>query len=157
MVDETVQAAKTAAVLDAVRRIREVLPATPEELRDDRTAREVVTLNLFVAIQESLDLAQELGDAHGIAVCLETFAGLEATGGDAAQAATLFGASDAARSAIGAQRQPDNQILYERWLARTLARLDTKSYAKLYEDGRVLSAPEACELAATGLNAYDPR
>jgi len=108
-------------------------------------------------LQESLDLAQELGDAHGIAVCLETFAGLEATGGDAAQAATLFGASDAARSAIGAQRQPDNQILYERWLARTLARLDTKSYAKLYEDGRVLSAPEACELAATGLNAYDPR
>ena len=64
MVDETVQAAKTAAVLDAVRRIREVLPATPEELRDDRTAREVVTLNLFVAIQESLDLAAHwLADA----------------------------------------------------------------------------------------------
>ena len=47
MVDETVQAAKTAAVLDAVRRVREVLPDTPEELREDRTAREVVTLNLF--------------------------------------------------------------------------------------------------------------
>jgi hypothetical protein len=59
----------------------------------------------------------------------------------------LFGASDAARSAIGAQRQPDNQILYERWLARTLARLDTKAYARRYEDGRVLSAAEACALA----------
>jgi uncharacterized protein YutE (UPF0331/DUF86 family) len=57
MVDEAVQAAKTAAVLDAVRRIREVLPGTAQELRAGRTAREVVTLNLFVAIQECVDLA----------------------------------------------------------------------------------------------------
>jgi predicted ATPase/DNA-binding SARP family transcriptional activator len=98
-------------------------------------------------LEESLQLAEKLGDAHGIAVCLETFAGLAATGGDAERAATLFGASDAARSAIGAQRQPDNQILYERWLALTLARLDTKAYARRYEDGRVLSAAEACALA----------
>jgi hypothetical protein len=51
------------------------------------------------------------------------------------------------RSAIGAQRQPDNQILYERWLARTLARLDTNAYSKRYEDGRALTTDEACELA----------
>jgi uncharacterized protein YutE (UPF0331/DUF86 family) len=64
MVDETVQAAKTAAVLDAVRRIREVLPASVEDFRDDRTAREIVTLNLFVAIQECVDLASHwLADA----------------------------------------------------------------------------------------------
>jgi uncharacterized protein YutE (UPF0331/DUF86 family) len=64
VVDETVQAAKTAAVLDAVRRIREVLPASPEEFRENRTAREIVTLNLFVAIQECVDLASHwLADA----------------------------------------------------------------------------------------------
>jgi hypothetical protein len=51
------------------------------------------------------------------------------------------------RSAIGAQRQPDNQILYERWLARTLARLDTKAYSQRYEDGRVLPLDDACALA----------
>ncbi len=57
MVDEMVQAAKSAAIADAVRRIREVLPATAEGLREDRTAREIVTLNLFVAIQDCLALA----------------------------------------------------------------------------------------------------
>jgi predicted ATPase/DNA-binding SARP family transcriptional activator len=98
-------------------------------------------------LEESLQLARELGETHGIAVCLETFAGVAATEGDAVQAATLFGASDAVRSAIGAQRQPDNQILYERWLARTLARLDTKAYSQRYEDGRVLPLDDACALA----------
>jgi predicted ATPase/DNA-binding SARP family transcriptional activator len=98
-------------------------------------------------LEESLDVARRLGDAHGIAVSLETFAGLAATTGDAERAATLFGASDAVRSAIGAQRQPDNQILYERWLARTLARLDTKAYSKWYEDGRALTTEDACGLA----------
>ena len=68
MVDEAIQAAKTAAVLDAVRRIREVLPPTPEELRDDRTAREIVTLNLFVAIQECLDLAGHWLSDAGLSV-----------------------------------------------------------------------------------------
>jgi predicted ATPase/DNA-binding SARP family transcriptional activator len=98
-------------------------------------------------LEESLEIARRLGDAHGIAVSLETIAGLAATAGDAERAATLFGASDAVRSAIGAQRQPDNQILYERWLARTLARLDTNAYSKRYEDGRALTTDDACALA----------
>lgn len=57
MVDESVLAAKTAAIVDAVHRVREVLPSTASELKENRTAREVVTLNLFVAIQECLSLA----------------------------------------------------------------------------------------------------
>jgi predicted ATPase/DNA-binding SARP family transcriptional activator len=98
-------------------------------------------------LTESLELARELGETHGIAVCLETFAGQSATAGEAARAATLFGASDAVRTSIGAQRQPDNQILYDRWLARTLARLDTEAYSRHYEDGRVLTLDDACNLA----------
>jgi len=98
-------------------------------------------------LAESLGLARELGEAHGIAVCLEAFAGLAATGDEAERAATLFGASDAVRTSIGAQRQPDQQILYDRWLARTLTRLDTKTYTKLYEDGRMLTVDGACALA----------
>jgi predicted ATPase/DNA-binding SARP family transcriptional activator len=98
-------------------------------------------------LAESLALARDLGEPHGIAVCLETFAGLAATGGEVERAATLFGASDAVRTSIGAQRQPDQQILYERWLARTLARLDTAAYTTRYEDGRALTLDEACTLA----------
>jgi len=96
---------------------------------------------------ESLALARELGEPHGIAVCLDTFAGLAAMGGEVERAATLFGASDAARDSIGAKRQPDSQILYDRWLARTLAHLDTNAYSMHYERGRALTLDEACALA----------
>jgi predicted ATPase/DNA-binding SARP family transcriptional activator len=98
-------------------------------------------------LAESLALARELGEPHGIAVCLDTFAGLAATGGEVERAATLFGASDAARASIGAKRQPDHQILYDRWLARTLAHLDTNTYSTYYESGRALTLDEACALA----------
>ena len=40
-----------ADVRDAVARIRAVLPADPASFERDRTAREVVVLNLFVALQ----------------------------------------------------------------------------------------------------------
>jgi uncharacterized protein YutE (UPF0331/DUF86 family) len=57
MVDRVVLAAKLAAIRDAVARIREVLPETPGALAADRTAREVITLNLFFALQEAISLA----------------------------------------------------------------------------------------------------
>jgi uncharacterized protein YutE (UPF0331/DUF86 family) len=57
VVDRAVLAEKIAAIRDAVARIREVLPSSSEELAADRTRREVVVLNLFVALQESLGLA----------------------------------------------------------------------------------------------------
>ena len=98
-------------------------------------------------LSESLSLSRELGETHGIALCLETFAGLAASQGEPQRAAVLFGASDSVRASIGAQRQPDAQILYERWLARTLALLDTSAYAQHYEDGRALTL-EAASLVA---------
>ena len=57
MVDKGVLAKKLAAIRDAVARIREVLPQSAEKFRADRTAREIVTLNLFVGLQESIALA----------------------------------------------------------------------------------------------------
>ena len=50
-------ARKLAAIRDAVTRIREVLPAEPEQFLADRTSREVIALNLLVAIQECLSVA----------------------------------------------------------------------------------------------------
>ena len=57
MVDSALVAVKIAAVGDATTRIRTVLPPTADAFTADRTVREVVTLNLFVAIQACLDLA----------------------------------------------------------------------------------------------------
>lgn len=107
-------------------------------------------------LAESLGIARALGGTHGIADCLEIFAGLAATTGEAARAATLFGASDAVRASIGARRQPDHEILYERWLARTLSQLDTSTYATRYEDGRLLTLGEACSLALAPAAALAP-
>jgi len=62
MVDRVLLATKIAAIRDAVARIRSVLPADPDLFISDRTTREVVVLNLFVALQESMSLA-----AHWVA------------------------------------------------------------------------------------------
>jgi uncharacterized protein YutE (UPF0331/DUF86 family) len=57
VVDRPLLARLVATVRDAVARIRDVLPPSAEAFQADRTAREVVILNLFVAIQACLDLA----------------------------------------------------------------------------------------------------
>jgi uncharacterized protein YutE (UPF0331/DUF86 family) len=57
VVDKAVLAKRIAGIRDAVARIKLMLPATAEEFAADRTAREVVILNLFVALQDTLALA----------------------------------------------------------------------------------------------------
>ncbi|MFO1077536.1 MAG: hypothetical protein U1E73_07405 [Planctomycetota bacterium] len=54
MLDSTWLAKALADIRDAVTRIREVLPPSDVEFARDRTVREVVVLNLFVALQHSL-------------------------------------------------------------------------------------------------------
>jgi uncharacterized protein YutE (UPF0331/DUF86 family) len=68
MVDKTVLAARIAAIRDAVARIRAVLPASVERFTVDRTSREVVVLNLFVALQESVSLAAHWLADEGLVV-----------------------------------------------------------------------------------------
>jgi uncharacterized protein YutE (UPF0331/DUF86 family) len=64
VVDSALLAAKIAAARDATARVRLILPPAVEAFVADRTAREVVVLNLFVAIQSCLDLASHwLADA----------------------------------------------------------------------------------------------
>jgi uncharacterized protein YutE (UPF0331/DUF86 family) len=62
VVDKALLARKVAAIRDAVERIRGVLPSERDAFLADRTAREVVVLNLFVALQECVGLA-----AHALA------------------------------------------------------------------------------------------
>ena len=64
MIDRAIVAAKVAAIRDAVDRIRRVLPPDASTFGADRTTREVVVLNLFVALQETVSLATHwLADA----------------------------------------------------------------------------------------------
>jgi uncharacterized protein YutE (UPF0331/DUF86 family) len=64
VVDATVVATKVAAIRDAVARIRATLPPDSAAFEPDRTAREIVVLNLFVALQETVSLATHwLADA----------------------------------------------------------------------------------------------
>jgi predicted ATPase/DNA-binding SARP family transcriptional activator len=98
-------------------------------------------------LAESLTLARRFGELNGIAYCFDTFAGLAAAEGDPEEAALLFGAADVVRSSIGALRPPDQQPLYEHWLARTMSQLETHVYTSRYEDGRRLELEDACERA----------
>ena len=66
---------------------------------------------------------------------------------DPEEAALFFGAADLARASIGALRPPDQQPLYERWLAQTLSQLDAAVYAARYEDGRLLELDQAYQRA----------
>jgi uncharacterized protein YutE (UPF0331/DUF86 family) len=68
VVDKTLLAAKIAAVGDAVVRIRAVLPRDVDAFLADRTAREIVVLNLFVALQECLSLATHWLADEGLTV-----------------------------------------------------------------------------------------
>ena len=97
MVDRAVLSAKTAAIRDAVGRIRSVLPASVDEFLADRSTREIVTLNLFAALQDAIALAThwladegwEVPQQHG-----EAFASLATHGViDAGLAARLRAAA----------------------------------------------------------------
>jgi uncharacterized protein YutE (UPF0331/DUF86 family) len=103
VVDRTVLAAKLAAVRDAVARIREVLPASFETFERDRTLREVVLLNLFVALQECTALAAHWLSDEGLAVpptYRETFAALAENGVVDAELAARLGSAAGLRNLI---------------------------------------------------------
>lgn len=68
MVDRELLAKGIADIRDAVSRIREVLPADAVAFERDRTAREIVVLNLFVALQACLSLATHWLADEGMAV-----------------------------------------------------------------------------------------
>jgi uncharacterized protein YutE (UPF0331/DUF86 family) len=139
VVDRTILATKVAAVHDAVARIRDVLPASADDFLADRAAREMVTLNLFVAIQETIALAThwladagwEVPQTHG-----DVFTALASHGiTEAALAARLraaaglrnliahqYGVIDYARLFAIASREVDDLLAFCRQLANRAAR-----------------------------------
>jgi uncharacterized protein YutE (UPF0331/DUF86 family) len=60
MVNRNLLAAKLAELSDRIARARKHCPPTPEELRADRDALDLVSFNLMLAVQSCADLASHL-------------------------------------------------------------------------------------------------
>jgi DNA-binding CsgD family transcriptional regulator len=95
---------------------------------------------------EALTLFRRLGEERGLAECLIGFDCLAAAHGRAADAATLFGAAEAALEALGTQLWPANRPDYERWQARARGSLGA-AFARALEAGRLLSLEQATAVA----------
>lgn len=65
MVDRDLLAAKLAELADRITRVRTRCPATPDELRADRDALDLVSFNLMLAVQSCADIASHLISDEG--------------------------------------------------------------------------------------------
>jgi hypothetical protein len=89
--------------------------------------------------------ALQIGD-RGLAVfCLELFALAAATDGDHRRAAVILAAGEAARRAMGAEPDPDEQAI--RGQALKLLDQDGEAFMLGYAEGRALDLPAALSLA----------
>jgi predicted ATPase/DNA-binding SARP family transcriptional activator len=98
---------------------------------------------------QGLRLWQELGHRAGIANVLTGMAQLAVAQGRTEQAATLFGAAEALREAIGFPIPPIEQYIYDRRVAEARAALDEVRFTQRWEAGRRLSLEQAVEVAMT--------
>ena len=100
--------------------------------------------------QEILSQGRKVGHRRRIAGCLEGLALVAATQGELEYAAWLFGASAAAREAIGLRRAPIQPALhptYDREVATVRSALGEGAFAAAWAHGRAMSPEQAIELA----------
>ena len=98
----------------------------------------------------SLDLAESVGERRSVAEMLEELAAVESAAGNAARAATLFGASQAIRQDIGAPiAGPDQARLHVARDAAATA-LGEEAFGAAYQAGLRMSAEQAVALAKDG-------
>jgi DNA-binding CsgD family transcriptional regulator len=96
---------------------------------------------------QALKLFRRLGEERGVAECLIGFGCAAAAEGRAADAATLFGAAEAALEGLGTHLWPANGPDYERWQARARGSLGADAFTQAVAAGRLLSPGEAASLA----------
>ena len=103
---------------------------------------------------ESLNLSWDLRNVHGIALCLMGIAGIaRRSGTQAVLAAQLLGASDALRSSIGAQWDPDDRAELARSSAVVRSLLDETSFAAAIGHGGAIPVEDAVSQAKQMLKA----
>jgi predicted ATPase/DNA-binding winged helix-turn-helix (wHTH) protein/Tol biopolymer transport system component len=97
---------------------------------------------------ESLQIAKELSNLTMISCSLDGFAALAASSGNPEQAAKLAGAAESLRESIGYKIEPAEEIFCEKYLTKVRARLDEKTFAELYKQGKRMTLDEAVALTA---------
>ncbi|HEX5618249.1 MAG TPA: BTAD domain-containing putative transcriptional regulator [Solirubrobacteraceae bacterium] len=137
LLEESVELARRAGdpahIASALRTLARVLLA---DEGDRERAREL--------IRESLTRSRDLGDRPGMIECLETVAG-EAV--DVQTGALLLGAADAARTAAGAIRQPDETAWVEATTASLREALGPQAFAAAFADGAAMPLEDAVDRA----------
>jgi non-specific serine/threonine protein kinase len=96
-------------------------------------------------ICESLALRREIGDAWGIAGCVEGLGWARALQGAPERAASLFGAAEALREAVGMSRLPGLRANYERAVAAVRAQIDDARFQAAWAEGRLLTLDQVIE------------
>ena len=92
-------------------------------------------------------VCKELGDKMIASESLEGLACVAVTGGEAEQAARLFGAAEALREAVGYQHMPEEDALREPYLAAASSQLDEATWEAALAEGRAMELEEAVEYA----------
>ncbi len=98
----------------------------------------------------SLDLAEAVGERRSVAEMLEELAAVESAAGNAARAATLFGASQAIRQDIGAPIVGSDQARLNGARDAAAAALGEEAFSAAYQAGLRMSAEQAVALAKDG-------
>ncbi len=145
--------------LDTAAELHAEALALAEQLGDRRLASVALTNLGLVALarkdypaarghlRRSLDLVEAVGERRGVAETLEELAGVDAAAGEMERAATLFGASQALRGAIGAPiPEPDLARITQASTAVRLA-LGDQRYEAAHARGMALPQAEAIALA----------
>jgi hypothetical protein len=104
--------------------------------------------------EDSLAIAQEIGDKELIASSLEGLASVVAMQGELAWATRLWGTAEALREAIGAPLQPVEWADYEQAVTTARERLGTETFASAWVEGRAMTAEQ---VLTTGERAIHPQ
>jgi len=95
---------------------------------------------LFLA---SLSLSLEVGNQPEICICLQGITHLEITTGHPERAATILGAIEAAREALGLRPSFVDLLSYEPHVERLRALLPEPAFTLAWSQGRTMSLEEA--------------
>ncbi|MGH2601604.1 MAG: ATP-binding protein, partial [Dehalococcoidia bacterium] len=88
-------------------------------------------------------LYRDLQDRQGVASSLQGMASVAAADGEAARAATLCGAADALRTALGVQLPAASRAKFDEALAVARAALGEDEFTAAWAAGQALSLEEA--------------
>jgi non-specific serine/threonine protein kinase len=100
---------------------------------------------------ETIRVFQESGQRAAVAHELECFAFIALEGGENAHAATLFGAAEALREAMGSSMMLTERREYDQEVSRLRGGMEEDALEAAWTAGRGMSMEEAVEAALQGV------